>query len=357
MPSESPVMRQSITRTRTLPTEELLSFIAEIVARSPDKSCFASTSFLAQSIGRRKADVNAAKWELINSGKIELSLRANGNRRNLRHRLTLPTTPVTPARTPPPSDAMSRVPTSLTFPLMGLTLWGEMPRLDLIDCYLRSNMNVVPILPGTKQPAFSQAQWSKLSKSEKLDYFYTHPEQGVGAWLSPGRVVWDYDSDRQPENTLVSRRGEHSHNHFTDPSGEIYSTAKAIAPDIDTKANGSLIILPPTIHPTGMPYRWEVLRNPEPVPAKLMEMWRGRSTLTAFSLSDLPRVIYEGERDNTIWCFGRRLRAAGATFIELDRQLRLLNSEHCQPSFSNREIAYKISHVWKHRNRPKWSLH
>lgn len=237
---------------------------------------------------------------------------------------------------------------------MGLSLWADMPRLDLIDCYLRSNMNIVPILPGTKQPAFSQAYWSKLSREQKIDHFWNHPDEGVGAWLAPGRVVWDYDSNREPENTLVSRRGDHSHNHFTDSTGQIYSTAKAIAPDIDTKANGSLIILPPTIHPTGMPYRWEILRNPAPIPAKLWEMWNARNSLTGFTLNDLPRIIYEGERDNTIWCYGRRLKAAGASLNEIDRQLRILNFERCQPSFSSREIARKIAHVWNHRNRRGW---
>lgn len=236
---------------------------------------------------------------------------------------------------------------------MGLNLWGEMPGLDLIDCYLRSNMNIVPIMPGTKQPAFSQAQWSGLSRDQKIDHFWRNPEHGVGAWLDSRHCVFDYDSDRQPENTLVSRRGAHSHNFFQG-DGAIYSTVKALADDIDTKANGSLIILPPTIHPSGMPYQWEILRNPAPIPQKLMLMWNARNTLTGFTLNDLPRIIREGERDNTIWCFGRRLKAAGATFTEIDRQLRTLNRERCSPRLTDREITRKIQHVWNHRNREGW---
>src|SRR6185295_15274824 len=68
----------------------LFSLVCDIIAISPDKSCFASERALALSLKKRKATIHAAKLELVAAGALCLSLRENGNRRNPRHRLTLP---------------------------------------------------------------------------------------------------------------------------------------------------------------------------------------------------------------------------------------------------------------------------
>src|SRR5690349_1987501 len=172
-------MEQSIARKAPLPTAELLSFIAEIVAKSSDSSCYMAEREMAKRLHIRKSTLRAAKAELINSGQLILSLRRNGNRKNPKHRLTLPDLPRTqPAPTPQPTpeDAMYRVPDLL--PLMAFNIWPELDRLTLIDCYLRSQWNVCPLQPLSKIPQFSKRRWAKLSRSEKIDIFYAEPDYG-----------------------------------------------------------------------------------------------------------------------------------------------------------------------------------
>jgi hypothetical protein len=380
---------QSITQKRASAAPELLKLIGEIVAKSPDLSCFASLSFLSASLGRRKADVSAAKWELVNSGQVVLDFRSNGNRRNLRHRLSLPdlqsapvlspkrkgsqkritlsrtfdptlTTSPDSAHTAPPKNAMSRVPDHAHYHgnvtgsnLQGLEVWGELSRTDQIAAYLASGWNICPLVPYGKKPVYTKTQWSGFNRDEKLHIFKLEDDYNVGMWINR-LTIFDYDSDRQPENTLVAVRGDHSHNYFQ-PHPAITSTVKQVADDIDTRCKGSLIVLPPSVHETGMPYEWAVLLNPQPVPDKLMVMWHSRLQRVVYSLKDLPAIIRQGERDNTIWCFGRRLKAAGATFTEIDRQLRTLNRERCSPRLSDRDITSKIAHVWTHGNRRGWT--
>lgn len=372
---------RSIPQKRPEIAVELLNLVQEICAKSPDLSCFASTATLASALGRRKADVSAAKWHLIDTGQVFLSLRSNGNRRNPRHRLTIPDTipdadfvtkrkrskkrmsviqskdgqTSEPGVSPQPYNAMSRVPDPVPANLVGLSLWSDMPRLDVIDCYMKSGWNVCPLVPFGKTPTVKREQWAQVSRDAKIDHFYNNPDLNVGLWIEQ-YTVFDYDSDRQPENTLVAVRGDHHHNYFL-AHPEIYNTQRDVAPDIDTRAPGGLIVLPPSIHETGMPYQWEILRSPEPVPDKLVELWRHRQTIggpQGFRLDTLPAVIHKGQRDSYVWAYGRSLRAAGASFQQIDLQLRTLNRERLQPQFSERELAYKIRHVWEHRNRADW---
>lgn len=346
-------------------TEELFRLISEIIATSPDFSCFASESFLAKTLHRRKADIHAAKLELIGARRVLLSFRSNGRRRNLRHRLTLPP----PQHQPPQSSALcfkSRVPDQVpdcgscgARPLVGMALWPEMPRLDQIDCYLRSGWNACPLKPFSKVPVYTRARWGKMDREGKIDVFHHNQDYGVGLWLEADTTVFDFDSARPVEyDTLIASRGDHHHAYFQGHE-EIYNTSKEVAADIDTRACGGLIVLPPTVHKTGQRYEWESLRNPVPVPSELLELWHNRKSRrggTVFRLGELPAVIPKGERDNTLWSYGRRLRASGVIYDELEMRLRTVNRDRCKPPLGEREISAKIRHIWKHRNDPlRWS--
>jgi hypothetical protein len=241
---------------------------------------------------------------------------------------------------------------------MGLDLWGELPRLDLIDCYLKSGWNVCPLRECEKRPVCGRARWAQLDRDAKIDRFYHNPELGVGLWLDSSLCIFDYDSDRQPEDTLVAVRGSHSHNYFTG-TDEIYNTSKQVAPDIDTRADGGLIVLPPTRHTSGDSYQWQALTAPVAVPPSLMALWRTRQATglpSGYSLSELPAVIPQGQRDATLWSYGRRLKASGVDFDCLDFRLRQVNRERCRPPLPEREVSRKIAHIWRHRNKPDWNL-
>jgi len=342
---------------------ELFELVREIIAHSPDRSCYASTRSLARNLHRRRSDVTEAKRELIDGGWLNLSLRANGGRSNPRHRLSLPTQKkgavsmqdaFLKSRGPDPAcgSCGMRV-------LVGADLWPQMPRLDVIDCYLKSGWNVCPLRPFEKRPTVTREAWAKLSREQKIDTFYHDERLGVGLWIDADRTVFDYDSARPVEvTTLTARRGERHHLHF-EGHPEIFNTAKDVAPDIDTRAVGGLICLPPTIHETGDPYEWETVTAPVPVPDELLEMWRNRKSrdrATGFCLGDLPAEILYGERDNTLWSYGRRLRASGVIFDEIDMRLRKINQERCAPPFDERYMSAKIRHIWTHRNDSgKWT--
>jgi len=244
--------------------------------------------------------------------------------------------------------------------LYRLDVWGDCDRLTQIECYLRSYWNVCPLAQFKKKPIVTKQFWAGLSIAQKLDVFYHDPSLGVGWWIDSRYEVFDFDGDdHEPRaDTLVSVRGPRSHAIY-EASGEIYNTAKKVGPkcDIDTRASGGLLVLPPTLHQDGKDfYRWYNLAPPSSIPDTLMMLWRQRKVSgqkTGFSLDHLPDEIPYGERNSTLWSFGRSLRAAGADRDHVARRIRQANLELCNPPFSPREIERQIDHIWTHWNDPE----
>ena len=361
-------MKTSIAEKRaavcSFAARRLFSLVCDIIANSPYRSCFASERTLALSLRTRKATVHAAKLELIAAGALCISLRENGNRRNPRHRLTIPPQPQ--KRKPRAYDALvlgshlSRVPVNQAYAsslgLCALTLWADADRMSLVEFYLKSNLDLCALWPGKKKPIWSKKFAARLTLDQKLDTFYHDQSLGVGVWLDPRFEVFDLDSDRMPlpEDTLVSVRGDHSHVWF-EASGEIYNTARKVAADVDTRAAGGLLVLPPTPHADGDYYQWRSLCIPKPVPPEYLALWHNRKiegARTGVRLYELPQQIEYGSRNNTLWTYGRSLRAAGADREFIAARIRQVNQELCKPPFSPREIERQINHIWTWRDKP-----
>ena len=346
----------------SIPARRLFSLVYDIIAISPDRSCYASERALAKHLSLRKATVHAAKYELIEAGALCLSLRENGNRRNPRHRLTLP--PAQKKKNAARKMLMSRVPDLSRVPvneaykaslgLCALSLWIDADRMSLVEFYLKSGLDLCALWPGKKKPIWTKKFAARLTFDQKLDTFYHDPALGVGVWLDPRFEVFDHDSDRLPlpEDTLVSVRANHAHVWF-EASGEIYNTSGKVAPDLDTRAAGGLLVLPPTPHEDGQDlYQWQTLHIPKPVPPEYLALWHSRKMEGARAgvrLYELPARIEYGTRDNTIWSYGRSLKAAGADREFIAARLRQVNFERCKPPLSPDEVERKIRHVltWK----------
>ena len=340
----------------------------DIIASSPDSSCFASERHLAKQLSLRKATVHAAKLVLISADALCLSLRENGNRRNPRHRLTLPPQPK--KRKPRAYDALvlgshlSRVPVnqaySASLGLCAISLWADADRMSLVEFYLKSNLDLCALWPGKKKPIWSKKFAARLTLNQKLDTFYHDSSLGIGVWLDPRFEVFDLDSDRMPlpDDTLVSVRGDHAHVWF-EASGEVYNTARKVAYDIDTRAAGGLLVLPPTLHKDGDDhYQWHSLRIPKPVPPEYLALWRNRRIEGArqgVRLYELPAQIEYGSRNSMLWAYGRSLRAGGADRQFIAARIRQVNQDLCRPPFSPNEIERQIKHICEWRDRPDFA--
>jgi putative DNA primase/helicase len=66
--------------------------------------------------------------------------------------------------------------------------------------------------------------------------------------------------------TLTSKSARGTHRIFRVPDASIYKNRAKIAPQVDVRSEGGMIVAPPSLHASGATYRWLDCRAPEALP-------------------------------------------------------------------------------------------
>jgi Bifunctional DNA primase/polymerase, N-terminal len=162
--------------------------------------------------------------------------------------------------------------------------------------YARRGWFVFPLAPRGKTPITKRgmldascdpdlvaAWWAEENRSQTGAIVAQPARPNIGGACGPsGLFVVDLDGDSAVKSwtdvaaqhgghpgTLVARTGKGFHFYFT---GQGRSSAGRIAPHVDTRGAGGYTVLPPSIHVSGLVYRWiDPEMTPAPVPAWLLE--------------------------------------------------------------------------------------
>ena len=154
-----------------------------------------------------------------------------------------------------------------------------------------TGLKIVPIRPGSKRPPLVAWQKAATNQPEILTAWYTGPyaDHGVGIVLGEqpdGTHLFAVDLDRHHPSSdghetlrhLIDRYGElpptvtsitggdGTHLLYRAPAGEKIlnqrSDAGRLGPGIDIRGENGLIVCAPTLHPSGVLYRWETGHAP-----------------------------------------------------------------------------------------------
>src|SRR5262245_62245314 len=149
----------------------------------------------------------------------------------------------------------------------------DSPRSDLAEAALRYaelGYRVFPCAPGTKEPLTKNGFHDATADVQQIEKWWTErPNANIGL-PTEGLVVIDVDRDdnpwlkSDPDRRLSLAAGPVSltprtgfHYIFRQPAGKVWSnTVRLLAPDVDTRANGGYIVLPPSVLEGGRAYRW-----------------------------------------------------------------------------------------------------
>ncbi len=193
---------------------------------------------------------------------------------------------------------------------------------------------IVPIKPGEKYPALKAWQDHASTDPEIITNWLTGLYQDHGIGIAPGpfdgRHLFVIDIDEHGVSgtdtlneledtygdlpatvtTLTGSGGKHLY--YLSPTEVRNDQAGKIGPGIDIRGTGGQVLAPPTIHPNGQPYVWEIgfspdditpaqapkwllaLITPKPTPPPVTE----RSTTVWDELDDSPAARYN---HNTTW--------------------------------------------------------
>ena len=157
-----------------------------------------------------------------------------------------------------------------------------MTPLDHALAYANLGWRVAPAKPGTKRPSIDQ--WQKLANNDPVRirrYWTKHPDHGVCIVTGIESAIFaiDIDPDKGGDDSLRALETVHGplpdtaesltggggrHLIYRWPTdGDIRNNQSGrLGIGIDIRGTGGQIVAPPTIHPNGRGYHWEVEHSP-----------------------------------------------------------------------------------------------
>ena len=146
---------------------------------------------------------------------------------------------------------------------------------------------------------------------------------------------------------FITAKGRHIF--FRHPGRRIVSTVRKL-PGVDVRADGSYIVCPPSIHPSGRPYQWSVdcakafAAAPDWLVAIICSTTAphvGGATATDWRLADIP----EGQRDVTLTRLcGYLLRRYVDPRLVLDI-LYMVNATRCAPPLPDSDVERIVDSI------------
>ena len=131
-------------------------------------------------------------------------------------------------------------------------------------------------------------QWRAPREADLEAWFHRWPESNIGVVTGTisGLVVLDIDPRNGGDDELSALEHRHGalpptpevrtggggvHLYFSSPEHPIATTI--LGPGIDLKADGGLVVVPPSVHASGNRYEWEPGAEPDALPLADLPVW------------------------------------------------------------------------------------
>lgn len=225
----------------------------------------------------------------------------------------------------------------------------------------RLGLGVFPLRPRGKAPLTRHGHLDATTDEAVIRRWWKRrPDANVGVAIPAGLVVVDIDDmeallrlkaeDRVLPATVKSTTGRGLHLYYR-TEAEIRNAVQ-LFPGVDLRGVGGYVVAPPSIHPTGANYRWEVplsWTNLTEAPG-----WIGKDVLErraghARAPEEWRRITSEGVRhgkrnDTVASLAGHLLRRGVDPFVVLELLLSW-NAARCHPSLSDAEVKRTVDSV------------
>lgn len=181
------------------------------------------------------------------------------------------------------------------------------------------------------------------------------PNANIGIACGPsGLVVVDKDTyqelagdgtltiaDTQTVTSLTGGGGEHLLYKHPEDGPRINNSDSSLPDWVNIRAWGGQFVAPPSLHPSGERYQWEVDYGPHeheiaPLPEPLRLLLQTDKPKKAPAIEG---TITAGKRHNTLVSYAGTARQRGATESEILALLTAVNQERCQPPKPDTEVA------------------
>ncbi len=238
--------------------------------------------------------------------------------------------------------------------------------------YLDRGWSAIPIRPRTKRPLvrWEPFQHRLPTAAELHEWFGRRPDAGIGIVTGSvsGLAVLDVDLGHGGDETLAELERRHGklpetveaitggggrHLYFRYPDRAL-SSRVGIAPGLDVRADGGLVVAPPSLHPSGRRYVWEVSHDPDDLSPAAMPGWlrelalgsgAARGHPAAYWRALVRRGVGEGERNSMIASLAGHLLWREVDEPVILELLLCWNRIRCQPPLSDDEVAATVESI------------
>jgi len=235
--------------------------------------------------------------------------------------------------------------------------------------YAAQGFSVIPIQAREKKPliAWDQFQTRRATVDEIRAWWTKWPDVNLGIVTGAisGLIVIDldsieakdklkkllptYDLNRVPR----SRTGKGWQLFFKHPGVTLQNRA-GIIPGLDVRGDGGYVVAPPSIHPNGKSYKWEVpIKGELPkLPVELFKLitsqnHNGEGDRERFNTAEMWEGVPEGERDDKLFRYACLLRSLN-TPRDVAEELILKAASRCKPPFPERIALEKVESAYSH---------
>lgn len=238
--------------------------------------------------------------------------------------------------------------------------------------YAELGWDVFPLVPRDKVPLTPNGLKDASHDPAQLRLWWQrHPTANIGG-VTTGRLVIDVDADPDPakdgmvwhnsagrdllpETVTQITGGGGLQYIYARSGGKVGNSAGKIAPGVDVRADGGYIVLPPSVHPNGTPYRWvdgasPRQRPPAPAPDVLLALVTAPRELPAAAplaaaIGEIPPGLLRyalagkgegGRNDGAFWLACKLIEEVGATYEA--RKVLGTFGYNCTPPLSDAEL-------------------
>lgn len=254
---------------------------------------------------------------------------------------------------------------------------GESPCLATALAYLARGWSVVPAAARSKRPLVRWQVYQDGLASEALvrRWFSRWPSANVAIVTGTisGLVVLDVDASHGGEDALARLAARNAglpatveahtggggrHIYFKHPGFEVRGRV-GFAPGLDLRGDGGLVIAPPSIHPTGRPYRWRAAHSPDEIALSPLPDWllvpRFTDGAGAHPLSYWRALVREGvaegRRNRTIASFTGHLLWHGVDPDVIMELVLAWNRVRCSPPLEDEEVIRTVRSIERTHTR------
>ena len=238
--------------------------------------------------------------------------------------------------------------------------------------YLRHGWSVIPVRPGQKRPmiAWQRYQEALPTQAEIEHWFARWPDANVAIVTGSlsGVVVIDVDPRHGGSESIAALEREHGplpatveartggggrHLYFAHPGHSLHNRVD-VYPGVDVRADGGLVVAPPSLHPSGEHYRWLPGRAPEeialaPLPVWMLHQLAGQSTGAGHSLGYwrklLAEGVAEGGRNSAIASIAGHLFWHGVDVQVTTELLLCWNRVRSRPPLADSEVVKTVESI------------